>query len=285
MKDLLKKQNSSVILPERSAPVVVLDCVDSTNDRLSRMALDGAVAGTVLIARRQTAGRGRMSRFFESPENGLYLSILEKPHTDPAKIRTVTPLAAIALIRTVQTLTDISPGEDAGCISIKWPNDVQIGSRKICGILTELHTAPEPDAAEPYHLIIGIGVNVNTDMSELSEKVREQAGNIAEAAGKRLDPDEFAEKLITEFDRLYKEWENETGSIIEEYRNCCSTAGKDIFLYDTANSAGSLNEAGCRSAFVCGINDDFSLNVLYEDGSRGSVISGEVSVRVRNSPA
>ena len=266
----------------RSAPVYVTECVDSTNDRLKKLADEGVKAGTVLIARRQTAGRGRMSRFFESPESGLYMSILEKPETEPERISTVTPVAAIALVKTIEKLTDLRAGEGEKGISIKWPNDVQIGHRKICGILTELHTSCDSFQKEsPWQLIIGIGVNVNTKLPDFSEKVREIAGSVSEAAGTELSLDLFAATMIGEFDALYQAWEENDPGVLSDYRDFCSTVGKEIYVIDTVSGIGKTDEAVRKKAFALGINDDFSLHVRYEDGTCGNINSGEVSVRVR----
>ena len=137
------------------------------------------------------------------------------------------------------------------------------------------------DADTPWHLIVGIGVNVNTSPEDLPPELREIAGSIAEAAGGKLDIDRFALSLIEEFDLLYQAWEAEDPVVLSDYRKYCTTIGKDIFVIDTVQAMTSPEGSARRSAFVCGINDDFSLKVRYEDGSTGKVNSGEVSVRVR----
>lgn len=134
----------------RPAPVIFEETVDSTNTALKALARAGALSGTVLIARQQTGGRGRLGRSFESPPEGLYLSMLLKTTLPAERTLTITPMAAVAVCRTVEVVCGLSP-------EIKWPNDVLLDGRKLCGILTELSV----QGAEAS-LVLGVGVNVNT---------------------------------------------------------------------------------------------------------------------------
>ena len=116
---------------ERHAPVYRFDRLDSTNTRLKALAREGAAPGTVLLAREQSGGRGRLGRSFASPPGGLYLSMLLRPACPPERCLSLTPLAAVAARRAVLDCTGLSP-------EIKWPNDLLLGGKKLCGILTEV---------------------------------------------------------------------------------------------------------------------------------------------------
>ena len=119
----------SAALFDRAAPLLREESVDSTNLYLRRLA-ETAADGTAVIAASQTAGRGRSGRGFLSPEGGLYLSVLLRPDVEPERLPTLTPVAAVAVCRAVGAVCGLSCG-------IKWPNDVLLGGKKICGILVE----------------------------------------------------------------------------------------------------------------------------------------------------
>ena len=122
---------------ERKAPVLYARSIDSTNNALKKLAAQGAPDGTVLWASEQTAGRGRLGRSFLSPEGGLYLSMLWRPDCPPEKTVSLTSCAAVALCRCLEAWPELD-------VSIKWPNDVLLGGRKLCGILTEGCTTSMP---------------------------------------------------------------------------------------------------------------------------------------------
>ena len=128
--------------------VLRYDTVDSTNNVCKALAAQG-LDSTAVIARAQTAGKGRLGRSFQSPEGGLYLSVLWR-NCPAGQLLTVTPLAAVAVCRAVESLCDTDCG-------IKWCNDVVLHGKKLCGILTESSLLPDGSAA---WLVVGIGVNV-----------------------------------------------------------------------------------------------------------------------------
>ena len=235
----------------RSAPVFFADCVDSTNLYLRRMA-EQAADGTAVVARRQSAGRGRSGRSFLSPEGGLYLSALFRPACEPERLPTLTPVAAVAVCRAV--------GRVCGrqC-AIKWPNDVVLGGKKICGILVESVLG----GGRPC-VIVGIGVNVNT--AAFPEELRAVAGSIASVSGEETDLDALAAALLAELDDCYAAWLADEGFCLAEYRARCLTPGCEVLC-------------GGRSALAEGIGEDYSLLVSYPDGTREALRFGEVSVR------
>lgn len=237
---------------ERTAPVYFENCVDSTNTRIKCLAAQGAPDKTVYIAAAQSAGRGRQGRSFVSPEGGLYLSMLLRPGCPAEECLSITPSAAVAVCRAVEQVCGLACG-------IKWPNDVVLGGRKLCGILTESATD-----GNGLYLVLGIGVNVNTESfpAELSAV----AGSLYMHSGEKTELDVLARQLIAELDRMYDRWKREKNACLAEYRSRCVNCGMEVL-------------AAGRQAKALGVTDDFSLLVEYPEGTREKIRFGEVSVR------
>ena len=134
--------------------------VPSTNDVLKKLAKQGESEGTIIIAEEQTNARGRKNRYWNSPKEGLWFSILLRPHIPPQKAMLVTMIASIALTQAIHRTIGLKP-------MIKWPNDLLIQDKKVCGILTEL--SAEMDQIE--YMIIGIGLNVNNTIPESLQSI------------------------------------------------------------------------------------------------------------------
>lgn len=235
----------------RRAPAWLEDCVDSTNLVLRRMA-DEAADGTAVAALAQSAGRGRSGRSFLSPEGGLYLSMLLRPQLNASELPTLTAVAAVAVCRAIEALCAVRCG-------IKWPNDVVLQGKKICGILVESIWKDDRPCA-----IVGIGVNANTDA--FPEELREIAGSIRQLTGQTLELEALAAALIGELDRQYELWLAERSAALEEYRVRCISCGREVLV-------------GGRRAMAEEVCEDYALLVRYDDGTRQAVRFGEVSVR------
>ena len=131
--------------------VEVAECLGSTNKELWGKALQGVDDGYVLIAKRQTQGRGRLGRSFLSEEGGLYMSLLLRPTLSPEDTALITPIAALAVAEAIEKHT-------AHTASIKWVNDVYCNGKKVCGILTEAKI--DPVSLKTDFVIVGVGLNV-----------------------------------------------------------------------------------------------------------------------------
>lgn len=237
---------------ERAAPVFFQTQVDSTNTRIKQLAARGGPDGTLYIAAAQNAGRGREGRTFVSPPGGLYLSMLLRPGCGAEEALSITPSAAVAVCRAVKEVC----GLDCG---IKWPNDVVLGGKKLCGILTEAGTDKEG-----LFLVLGIGVNVNTE--EFPEELRQVAGSLFLHSGEKTELETLARELIRQLDEMYDAWKADKNAFLEEYRAHCVNTGREVL-------------AGGRPAKALGIADGYSLLVEYPDGTRENIAYGEVSVR------
>ena len=173
--------------------LLVLPEVTSTNDVLAQMAAE-ADEGLVVIAERQTAGRGQYGRQWESASGlGLWLSILLRPDIHVSESSRLTDLLAQAIAAAIEQQTGLKA-------AIKPPNDVYLGPRKVAGVLVEMRV----EASGRYAAIAGLGLNVNQALTDFSPELRATATSLALAAGQQVDRAAFAIALLREIDRAYR---------------------------------------------------------------------------------
>lgn len=241
--------------------VIVLKEADSTNNVAKQLGAQGAPDGTVIVTEHQTGGRGRLGRSFASPPGGVYLSVLLRPDAELSELMHLTAMTAVAMRRAIYDCCGFAP-------DIKWTNDLLWQGKKLCGILTELSCEAESGRLE--YAVIGIGVNCNTHTEDLPPEVRPIAASLAEIAGRELDPNELAAAMIRRLRELSEEMRSGRAAWMQEYRSACVTLGKQVLLVRGEEK---------RPAFALDVDDEGSLIVRYEDGSVGTVNSGEASVR------
>lgn len=241
-------------------PVHILAEVDSTNRYAKSLAENSDFTEALVIARRQTAGRGRMGRSFYSEGGGLYMSLLLKPDFPCHKAIHITTAAAVAVTRAIRHIS----GTDC---QIKWVNDIFLNDRKICGILTEAKSGE--DGGFEY-AVLGIGLNLTLPEGGFPTEIAHIAGALFE----QMSDDTgsiLAAEIVNEFYSLYRSGLN-ASDYIGEYRECSCIIGRDILV--------SKHIGGeAFSAVAEFIDDDFRLSVKYPDGSRELLSSGEVSVK------
>lgn len=245
---------------KRSAPVIYKPQITSTNTILKDMVCSATAIlpeGFAIVAQRQTAGRGRMGRSFESPPEGLYLSMVFYPKCPAEDIACITPCVAVAVCRAIEKACNVSP-------DIKWPNDLLIDGKKICGILTESSAV-----RGKTFVITGIGINVNTPVEAFSPQVAEIAGSIYTQSGQKADTECLARALIEELDSMYSLWTEDKKCCLAEYRSRCINTGKDAILLENGSSA---------PAKIIGIDDNYAL-IALSDGEERHINCGEVSLR------
>jgi BirA family biotin operon repressor/biotin-[acetyl-CoA-carboxylase] ligase len=176
---------------------VYLESVDSTSSYLAAMGPAEAVHGTVVAADRQTAGRGRMQRTWYSPAGtNLYFSLLLRPDIVPIKAPQLALVMAAALIKDLRsTLPGLHP-------KVKWPNDILVQGKKLAGILCEMQT--EMDRA--HHVIIGVGINVNSKGESYPPELRDRAISLRDATGKIFRRQELLANILAELEKSYDLW-------------------------------------------------------------------------------
>ena len=232
--------------------------VDSTNNACKRLAAEGAPDGTAILTGCQTAGRGRRGRTFVSPPGGLYFSVILRPHAKPEALMHLTAMVAVAAARAVFAVSGVYP-------DIKWTNDLVLGGKKLCGILTELSVSLETQEAE--YVVIGIGVNCN--QKRFPEDLS-MATSLRIEGGSPVDVNAVAAALLLELSRMRREFLTRKDAWVRAFAETCLTVGKDVQI---------LRAGEAKQARAVGIGKDAELLVEYPDGTTESISSGEVSVR------
>lgn len=241
--------------------LVLLEEVGSTNDYLKQLAQEGAPDGTVVLAEQQSAGRGRLGRSFQSPaQKGIYLSVLLRPEIKAEKAINFTAVAAVAMCDALEQAVGLRPG-------IKWTNDLLMGGRKICGILTEMGADWQTGMVD--YIVLGIGLNVNEQQDEFAPELRSIAGSVSMATGRQWDRNDIVAAMLNAIDRVYADWQAGRWSV-DRYRADCTTIGKPVRV---------LRGDTVKHAVAEAVDDDFALVVRYEDGTVEHVFTGEVTVR------
>lgn len=235
------------------------DTVDSTNTRAKAMALAGAPHGSVLIADRQTAGRGRLGRTFLSPGgSGIYMSVILRYACPPMELMHLTCAVGTAMCGAVERAAGIQP-------EIKWINDLVIGKKKLAGILVELVTVPGEVCA-----IVGIGINCCQKPEDLDPAIRDTACSLLSATGKMPDRAALAAAMMEALREMDENLFTAKAAMLDAYRERCVTLGKEISL---------VRGEEVRHGIAVGMDDDGALVVRFPDGHLETVNSGEVSVR------
>lgn len=233
--------------------------VTSTNSLASELAGNGAADGTVVIAETQTKGRGRLGRSWVSPPHrNLYLSAILRPPLAASAAPRITLVAGLAVAEAVRGWTPRA--------AIKWPNDVLIDGRKVAGILTEL----EVTEGEVGFVILGIGVNLNSDAEDFPKEVRDRAISLCAAVGGVVDRTAFAVNLLSRLEERYEQFLRQGFAAIRplwEGLSCLN--GRQVEI----DSGGTR-----RTGVVLGLGADGALRLRDPAGQEVSVVAGDVTV-------
>ena len=236
--------------------------VDSTNTRLKEMAKVGSPAGTVLVADRQTGGRGRLGRSFLSPGGvGVYLSALIRPDCTPTELMHLTCAVAVAMCDAVENAFGFRPG-------IKWTNDLVVGHKKLGGILTELGL--DLKTGRVSYAILGIGINCGQTETDFDESIRDMATSVRMVLGREADRNRLIAEMVLALERMDRTLLVSPDAMLGRYRADCITLGREISI---------LRGDEVRHARALDIDREGGLIVRYDSGEIGTVTSGEVSVR------
>lgn len=251
--------------------ITLLEETDSTNSRALAAARRGAEAGTVFIADRQTAGRGRREsqqrrRWFSPADKNLYLSVVLRPAIDVERASAITIAAGAELADMIRSST----GTD---VELKWPNDLYVGDRKLGGILTEAVTGADGLKA----VVVGVGINVNVEPCDFPRALREAATSLKIETGRhsdRLSLGLAAVRAIVEAGRQFREAGLEAWSERLERWN---------YLRDRRVTV--RQDGQTRSGIARAIGTEGGLVVEFDDGRRSQIRSGEVDVEGLSRPA
>jgi BirA family biotin operon repressor/biotin-[acetyl-CoA-carboxylase] ligase len=237
----------------------VRESVTSTNTLAKEMAAKGAKEGTVIIAREQTEGRGRMGRTFYSPNtSGIYFTTILRPKLNLEDSLLITTAAAVAVAQAIETISNAKA-------SIKWVNDIFVGDKKVCGILTEASLNFESGGLE--YAVVGIGINIET--KDFPEEIRQIAGSVF--SNKPTDAPVTSMLVAEVLNNLAGCMNSLTDKCyLEEYRRRSFLIGKSILV---------LKGKETIPAKAVDIDDKARLVVEYEDHTLEALNSGEVSIR------
>ena len=239
--------------------IVHYEEIDSTNTEVRRLSLKGAEDGLVVPAKKQTAGKGRRGRSWESPaDENLYFSILLRPKLAPEKAPMLTLLMAYSVAKALQK-KNIN-------IEIKWPNDLVLSKKKICGILTEMNLAE----GQVEDVIVGVGLNVNT--MRFSEELDDKATSLTIELGRKLECGELLGWILEEFEERYHQFleVQDLSFLQEDYNGMLINRNREVLVLEPGNE---------YQAEALGINELGELLVKKTDGRIEAVFAGEVSVR------
>lgn len=243
--------------PYRFHPVI-----GSTNLEARRLALSGAPEGTTVVADCQTRGRGRRGRpWLTPPGTGLAVSVVLRPELPPAGLGRLTLLTAVAVRRAIRAVTGLAP-------AVKWPNDLLLDGRKVCGILLEL--AAQQDAIE--FVVVGIGVNVNQAPDQFPPDLAATAGSLRQFLGRPVPRPRLVAEVLAELEAAYDAWRaGQDAPWWSEWREACPHLGQRVRV---------TGPAGTWVGRALDVSPDGAL-LLQPDGAPAPVrvLAGDVSLR------
>lgn len=240
--------------------------INSTNIRVKQLAELGEPEGTLVVAETQTGGKGRRGRKWDSKQQvGIWMSLLLRPKVKPAEVSCLTLVAAMAVAKAMRNFCDM----DA---KIKWPNDIVINGKKLCGILTEMSS--ESDFI--HYVVIGIGINANH--KSFSEEIQDKATSIYLETGKLVHRQAFIAEVMEVFTIYYEKYlENrDMTQLWQEYNELLVNRDREVLVYHgmVEEQDPEVAERGTAK----GIDTSGALLVETEHGLK-KIVSGEVSVR------
>lgn len=284
--DIITREEIESMLPDGLAVtnVVYYHETDSTNTRAKQAAEEGEKSGTLFITECQTGGRGRRGRSWESPAgSGIWMSLLLRPEIKPFDASMLTIVAAMGMKDAIEEIIgdgvtegagdgDVA-GDNAGAgagkggihCKIKWPNDIVLGDRKICGMLTEM--SAETDWIN--YVVIGIGVNVNT--TEFDDSIKDTASSILLQTGRSVKRSDIVVAFAKHFSKYYDEFLKKCNlsGLADDYNKALINVGRDVKI---------VERDGSFVAKAVGIDETGSL-IVEKDGNTQRIVAGEVSVR------
>ncbi len=230
----------------------------STNIEAKRLADGGAEEGTLVIADNQLSGRGRLGRtWFSSQGQGIFLSIVLRPRLAPMKAARITLMTAVAVAETLISQTGILP-------TIKWPNDILVNQKKVAGILTELSA----DMDVVNHVIVGMGLNVNTDVIDFPREIRPLATSIHAETGKIWSRRKLIQAFLKNFEQYYRTMlEGDFEGVMKQWKALSGIIGKEVAVSMVNRKVMGM---------VLDVDGEGFLILKDRDGTLHRILSGDV---------
>ncbi len=240
--------------------VVYLEQTDSTNMQARQLAEGGAAEGLVVIADRQSSGRGRMGRFWVSPPGvNLYLSVVLRPPIEPRHATQMTFLTATAVAEAIEASGDFAP-------QLKWPNDVLLNGKKVAGLLNELNAETE----QIHFMILGIGVNLNMTPEQFPSDLRAPATSLLNEGGGKVSRLAFTRTLLQRIDHHYRIYLDEGfAPIMAAWERRSHMIGRQVEVdYQHSRLTGT----------VTGLDEAGALLLRLPNGAEERVLAGDVKL-------
>ena len=235
------------------------DTLDSTNDYAKMLAKQGSVHGTLIVADTQTAGKGRRGRVWQSPKGStISMSLCMEPKLPTDRVAGLTLVMALAVAEAIKQAAAVT-------VQIKWPNDIVLNGKKICGILTEMCFADGH-----YVVIIGAGINVNTE--DFPKEIEMIASSLKKETGRELSREKLIAAVMKYFESYVGKYEKtqDLSLLKERYEELLINRGKEVQV---------LDPKAAYTGMAKGITKEGNLVVVCQDGTEKEIYSGEVSVR------
>jgi len=243
--------------------ILFLREVGSTNDLAKELAGYGAVEGTVVVAETQISGRGRLDREWISPKGGLWFSVILRPELKPAEAVVLVFVAGLAVAEVLRELYGLR-------VETKWPNDVLVNGRKVCGILTEMNTTGE----KVNYAMVGVGVNVNFDVAKVfPEELRKVATSLENMLGRKVRLEELFRALLEKLENIYGLFlEKGFGPVLGKWKTYAGFLGCQVEV-----ASGTEKWVG----LALDVENDGALVMRLEDGTVKHVFVGDATLRSR----
>ncbi len=244
--------------------IKIYDRLESTNKTAKSAAAFDAPHGSVVIAKSQSSGSGRRNRTFFSPEGGIYMSVILKPESLPfTNTALVTAYTAVCICETIEKLVNVTP-------SIKWVNDIYIGSKKICGILTE--SASDFETGMIQWIVVGIGINFSVDITEFPRELRSKAGSLFTPGDETISKNHLIAEILSRLFSAKKHAKNPASSILKKYRSHMNMLGEEITVICPDGSK--------YKAIAHDIDENGKLIVKLPDETKKTLSSEEISIMI-----
>lgn len=232
----------------------------STNDLAKELAEKGVREGAVVIAETQTHGKGRLGRRWISPRGGIWFSVILRPAVDPKDAPKIVFMAAVAIAKTIRKMLGLTA-------KTKWPNDVLVHNKKVCGLLAETSISDD----NINFVVLGIGINANVDTNAFPKELTGSLTSLKQEAKREIPREEFLQVLLKEMEHYYNDFtRGRFARILEEWKSLTDMIGKDVEVV-------SFDERFEGEAID--VDQDGALMVKLEDGSVKRVFSADASIR------
>ena len=238
--------------------IIRLSSVDSTNRYAKELAREGAAHKTLVMADEQTQGRGRRGRGWISPAGeGIFMSLILRPDMPPEQVPMISLHTAVAVCLAISRVTGLEA-------KIKWPNDIVLGGRKVCGMLLEM----DADAQQVRSVVAGIGINVH--QTQFPQEIAHTASSLDLLCGRRLSRMDVVRAFLAAFDEVEAMGKADGGRFMDAYRGSSATIGQQVQV---------ISLTGTYTGTALDVTESGSLIVLDGEGQRREVLAADVSVR------